>query len=413
MKTLLTGICLVLLAAPALGQDDDVSAGRYIAQLGDCAACHTAPGGKPFAGGLAIDSPFGTIYTTNITPDPVHGIGSYSLEDFDKAVRRGIRKDGANLYPAMPYTSYAKVSDDDIKVLYEYFMKGVGPVPVAAPSSDLKFPFNIRFGLEGWDIVNRPAIGFSPPFDDDRLNRGAYIVEGLGHCGACHSPRDLMQAQEGYDASSDTFLTGGQLGVWAVPDLRGPASAPQAWSAEELVDYLTTGRNTYTAATGEMGLVVERSMQHATPEDIDAIVAYLKAIGTPPKQADDALAKTDETTAMLTAAQPDMPLGARLYLDNCGACHLVDGRGAPRVIPSLIGNSAVLAEEPGGLIAVMLNGAQMPSTRKSPGALAMPGFGDRLSDAEVAALASFVRAGWTNDAGAVDQETVRRVRGQL
>lgn len=386
--------------------------GRYIAQLGDCAACHTAPGGKPFAGGLAIDSPFGAIYTTNITPSKKQGIGDYSLEDFERAVRRGIRKDGANLYPAMPYTSYAKVTDEDIEALYDFFMKEVEPVNEPDTPSDLLFPFNIRFGLEGWNIVNRPEVGFTPPYDDAQLNRGAYIVEGLGHCGACHSPRNLMQAQEGYDASSPVFLTGGMLGVWSVPNLRGPDSAPQRWSHDELVDYLTTGRNTYTAATGEMGLVVERSMQHATAEDMDAIVAYLRKIGAPPTR-EVPMTKTDEATAMLSAAKPDMPLGARLYLDNCGACHTVSGRGAPRVFPNLVGNSVVLADEPGGFIEVILKGARMPSTKRAPAALAMPGFADRLPDSDVATLVSFIRSAWTNDAAAIDEEVVRKVRAQL
>lgn len=404
-------LAFVLLPVAAHAADAP-SAGRYIAQLGDCAACHTAPGGKPFAGGLAIDSPFGAIFTTNITPSKRYGIGDYSLQDFERAVRQGIRKDGANLYPAMPYTSYAKVSDADMKALYAYFMHEVAAVDEPDTPSDLSFPFNQRWGLTGWDIVNRPDVGFTPPFDDAQLNRGAYIVEGLGHCGACHTPRDLMQAQDGYDASSPAFLTGGTLGVWSVPDLRGPNSAPQKWSHDELVAYLTTGRNTWTAATGEMALVVQRSMQHATPQDMDAIVAYLRTIGTP-STGETAAKKADHTTAMLTAAKPDMPLGARLYLDNCGACHTVSGQGASRTFPDLVGNSAVLAEEPGGFIAVILKGAKMPSTTKAPAALAMPGFADRLSDAEVAALATFIRGAWTNDAGAIDADAVTKVRGML
>lgn len=414
LQILITALALTAGSAFAA---DETETGEYIAQLGDCAACHTAPGGAPFAGGLAIASPFGDIYTTNITPDPQYGIGDYTLEEFDRAVRRGVRKDGANLYPAMPYTSYAKVSDADMAALYAYFMKAVAPVHKPAPASDLRFPFNIRFGMEGWDIVNRPEVGFTPPYDDAQLNRGAYIVEGLGHCGACHSPRNLMQAQEGYTAASDRFLTGGTLGVWPVPDLRGPESAPQKWSDAELVEYLTTGRNAYTAATGEMALVVERSMQHATEADMDAIVAYLKHIGLPAAGSDKAAAtgagRSDDTTAMLTAAKPDMPEGARLYLDNCGACHTVSGQGAPRVFPNLVGNSLVLSDNPGGFIEVILKGAMMPSTRRAPAALAMPGFGDRLSDDDVAALASFIRSAWMNDASKIESEAVKKVRGQL
>jgi len=408
MKTITALVALFLGPSLAFGADGP-SAGRYLAELGDCAACHTASGGKPFAGGLAIASPFGDIYSTNITPDPTYGIGAYTLEDFSNAVRRGVRKDGANLYPAMPYTSYAKVSDADIQVLYDFFMNDVAPVAAPTPHTHLSFPFDVRWGLDGWNIINRPEVGFSPPFDDEVLNRGAYLIEGLGHCGACHTARNIMDAQKAYDASDEAFLAGGTLGVWSVPDLRGPMSAPQQWSEDELIEYLTTGRNVHTGATGEMALAIGRSLQHASAADITAIARYLKAIGrVSPGQAPSA--KTDETTAMLTTAQPDMALGARLYLDNCGACHKVSGRGAPRVIPSLVGNSVVTAKQPGGFIQVILEGAQMPSTADAPAALAMPGFGDRLSDAEVAALASFIRNAWTNEAAPVDGATVRQVR---
>lgn len=318
------------------GSAADNSRGEYLATLGDCAACHTAPGGKEFAGGVAIESPFGMIYASNITPDPTYGIGGYTLGDFRNALRKGVRKDGANLYPAMPYTSYAKVSDEDIASLYEYFINDVTPVPEAPPQTRLSFPFNQRWGIAGWNAANRPNIGFSPPFDDPVLDRGAYIVEGLGHCGACHTPRNLFQAQEAYDASSAAYLSGGLLGNWSVPDLRGPQSAPQTWSERELREYLTTGRNRHTGATGEMATVVERSLQHATDDDIAAIARYLKAIGTD-AVAERPTSRTDETTPMLTAADPGMTLGARLYLDNCGACHGVDGTGAPACFQTLWG----------------------------------------------------------------------------
>jgi alcohol dehydrogenase (quinone), cytochrome c subunit len=410
MRSPVIALVLVMTAGVALGAED--APGRYIAALGDCAACHTAPHGKPFAGGLAMKSPFGVIYATNITPDPTHGIGSYTLEEFARAVREGIRKNGANLYPAMPYTSFAKVSDEDIETLYDHFMNDVAPVAEAAPRTDLSFPFDQRWGLDGWNMLNRPELGFSPPFEDEILIRGAYLVEGLGHCGACHTRRDILEAQEAYEASDDRFLSGGTVGAWSVPDLRGPTSAPQQWSEDELIAYLTTGRNLNTGATGDMGLVVEHSLQHATAADVEAIARYLKAIGT------DALnqartAKTDRTTAMLTAASPDMPLGARLYLDNCGACHTVSGRGAPRVFPNLVGNSVVMADQPGGFIEIVLAGAAMPSTAGAPAALAMPGFAGRLSDSEVAALVSFIRNAWANQASEVDEAIVRGIREGL
>lgn len=407
MKPLALGLILGLTVG--FSQAEENSGNRYVAQLGDCAACHTAPGGKPFAGGLAISSPFGAIYASNITPDPEHGIGDYTLDEFSQAVRQGVRKDGANLYPAMPYPSFAKVSDEDIAALYEFLMHEVQPVGEAVPRTELSFPYSQRWGLSAWNLVNRPAIGFTPSFDDDVLNRGAYLVEGLAHCGACHTPRDRLFAEEAYDASSEAYLSGSMLGDWPVPDLRGRRSAPARWDEGELIAYLTTGRNADTGVTGEMALVVEHSLQFASDDDSLAIARYLKSVVID-EPADTEPQKTDTTTAMLTAAEPDMELGARLYLDNCGACHTVSGRGAPRTIPSLVGNSLVTADQAGGLITVILKGARMPSTREAPSALAMPGFAHRLTDEEVAVLASFVRSAWTNDAGSVDEALVGKIR---
>lgn len=401
---------LFLLAATVdLAAAEDASPGRYVALMGDCAACHTATDGKPFAGGLAIPSPFGEIYASNITPDPTYGIGGYTLAEFNAAVRQGIRKDGANLYPAMPYTSYAKISDDDIAVLYDFFVNEVAPVPEPVTKTALAFPFNQRWGVRSWNLINRPRQGFDPPFDDPVLNRGAYLVEGLGHCGACHTPRNELFAEKAYDASDAAFLAGGTLGNRSVPDLRGADSAAQKWSEDELVEFLATGRNTGSGVTGEMAIVVELSLQHATNEDLRAIARYLKAIGDD-REKSRKRKESDNTTALLTAAKPDMPLGARLYLDNCGACHTVSGQGAPRTIPDLVGNSTVIAEDPAGLISIILDGARMPSTRKAPAALAMPGFAARLNDTEVATLASFVRSAWTNDAAPVDETAIEDIR---
>ena len=408
---------------PADGQ------GAYAARLGDCAACHTAPGGKPFAGGRAIASPFGTIWSTNITSDKENGVGAYTLDEFRAVLYDGVRKDGAHLYPAMPYENYRKLSESDVRALYQYFTKEAAPVAEAAKTTKLDFPFDQRWGIRLWDWAALTTPGFTPRLNDPVLDRGAYLVEGLGHCGACHSPRDKIMAQKGIDATSADFLAGGVIDGFSAPALRGAGSAPQKWSAADLKAYLVSGRNSHSAVTGEMSLVVAESLQYASDDDLDAMVAYLRNVDGKP--ADDASGKAtaadpaadstvglagvdpktlDATTALLASADPSMPLGPRLYLDNCAACHFVNGKGANEVFPELDGSSLVTAAETKGLIDVILNGARLPSTASRPEALAMPGFGHRLSDEEVATLASFVRGAWSNKAGAVTAEAVAAER---
>ena len=388
-------------------------AGRAVAVAADCMACHTAPKGQPYAGGLAIASPYGTIYSTNITPDKDNGIGNYTLDEFRAALIDGVRKDGTPLYPAMPYPSYRKMSEPDVRALYAYLMHEVAPVRAVTPVTDLRFPFNQRWGIRAWNWVALPKAGFEPHMGDARLDRGAYLVEGLAHCGSCHTPRNrLTFAEKGYDASSGDFLTGAVLNGWPAPDLRAKDSDTQRWSAAQLAALLATGRSDSTGVTGEMALAVDHSLQYLPKDDLDAVVAYLKAIGQDrPVNGLTALrASAVATTQTLNGASPQMELGARLYLDNCSACHFTNGKGAKAVFPQLDGNSLVSAKEAGGLIAVILNGAAMPSTQLRPARLAMPDFGWRLKDDEVAALASFVRQSWSNDAPAVTAAQVAQVR---
>ncbi len=390
-------------------------AGARVAVAADCAACHTAPNGLPFAGGRAIESPIGPIYSTNITPDTQAGIGNYTLVEFRAVLYDGVRKDGTRLYPAMPYANYRKMTEEDVRALYGYFMKGVTPVAIVPAKTSLSFPFNQRWGLRMWAWVALPEAGFSPYMGDPQLDRGAYLVEALGHCGACHTPRNIAFAEKGYDSRSASFLTGAMLQSWPTADLRARSSATQRWSNAELVDLLTTGRNTTKAIGGEMALVVEHSLQSLQTEDVDAIIAYLKHI----KQERDGTAgralrrEPLATAALLSEGLPAIGLGARLYLDNCNACHFVDGRGAPGVFPQLDRNDLVTAASPNGIVAVILDGTSMPSTAKRPERLTMPDFGWRLSDPEVAALATFVRQSWSNDAAVVSAAQVKAVRSSL
>ncbi|MBN8919388.1 MAG: c-type cytochrome, partial [Rhizobiales bacterium] len=328
-------------------------AGEQVAIAADCTACHTAPGGKPFAGGRAIVSPFGTIYSSNITPDKETGIGSYTLDDFRGALYDGVRNDGAHLYPAMPYPSYRKMTEQDVRALYAYLTEQVPAVESNVPETRLSFPFNQRWGIRLWDWVSLPPVGFKPSTGDARLDRGAYLVQALAHCGACHTPRDALTfAEKGYDSRSAAFLSGGAVGAWPAPDLRAGNSAAQRWSEAQLAALLTSGRNESSGVSGEMALAVQHSLQYLPQSDIESIVAYIKSIKQDRVMSGTGAPRTSPapTTQQLAGASPQLELGARLYLDNCNACHFANGKGAKEVFPHLDGNSLVTATEPGGLI---------------------------------------------------------------
>lgn len=395
--------------AQADDTDQLIKQGEYLSRLGDCMACHSLPGKPAYAGGLAIESNLGTIYSTNITPDKQYGIGNYSEQQFSDAVRKGILPDGSRLYPAMPYPDYAKISDADMHALYVYFMQGVQPVAAAAPETSLSFPFNQRWGMRFWNWAFTSDKSFQPIGGASaEVNRGAYIVESLGHCGSCHTPRRLTMNEKSLDSSEDSFLAGGELNGWPVPSLRG---MPR-WSQQEIVDYLQTGRNDKASVGGEMTSVIEHSSSHMSDADLKAIAAYLKFLGGNPGLHQSDVLSVEKTAAKLTAAK-NLTDGERLYLDNCNACHFVNGQGAPGVFPQLDQASVVTAESPVGLIHTILAGAQQPSTAKAPSMLAMPGFAARLNDEEVAKLATFIRQGWSNNAPAVTSEQVKEVRKNL
>ncbi|ALV07486.1 cytochrome c [Roseateles depolymerans] len=387
-----------------------IARGQYLARAGDCIACHSAPGQPAFAGGLPIDSGHGIIYSTNITPDPEHGIGRYTPQQFADAVRKGQRADGTHLYPAMPYTSYVKVTDEDMQALYTYFMEGVKPVAKASPTTSLSFPFNLRFGMGLWNWFFAPADPFKPVASwTPQVSRGAYLVEGLGHCGSCHTPRGVAMNEKASHSGEPKFLSGGELNDWAVPSLRG---LPR-WSEQDIVDYLQTGRNPSAAVAGEMTEVVRHSTAYLQEDDLHAMAVYLKGLTPVADRASQVKPQgAQETAAKLTQAV-NLSLGERLYLDNCAACHFVDGKGAQRVFPSLDGATVINADNPSALIHVMLKGARTPSTEKAPSVLVMPGFDHRLSDSEVATLATFLRQGWTNRAAPVSEKDVAKVRARL
>ncbi|WP_336768433.1 cytochrome c [Pantoea endophytica] len=413
LKSLLIANAVLLgsfaLQAHAEDEAQLIKQGEYLSRLGDCMACHTVSGKGDYAGGLAIESNLGTIYSTNITPDKEHGIGNYSEQQFSDAVRKGVLPNGSRLYPAMPYPDYAKISDADMHALYIYFMKGVKPSSEQPPETDLSFPFSQRWGMRFWNWAFTSDKPFQPIGGaSEEVNRGAYIVESLGHCGSCHTPRGLGMNEKALDSGDDQFLAGGSLNSWDVPSLRG---LPR-WSEQEIVDYLQTGRNDKAAVGGEMKSVIEHSSSHMTDADLKAIAAYLKFLGgNPPLQAYN-VQKQQATEAKLTAAK-GLSEGERLYIDNCGACHFVTGKGAPGIFPELDQATIVNAKDPTGLIHTILAGAQQPSTEKAPSTLAMPGFAKRLDDDQVAKLATFIRQGWSNNAPAVTKDQVAEVRKTL
>lgn len=413
LKSLLIANAVLLgsIAAQAHAADDAqlIKKGEYLSRLGDCMACHSVAGKPDYAGGLAIESNLGTIYSTNITPDKEHGIGNYTEQQFSDAVRKGVLPDGSRLYPAMPYPDYAKISDEDMHALYVYFMQGVKPSAEQPPETKLSFPFSQRWGMRFWNWAFTSDKPFQPIGGASaEVNRGAYIVESLGHCGSCHTPRGLGMNEKALDSSDDQFLAGGSLNNWDVPSLRG---LPR-WSEQEIVDYLQTGRNDKAAVGGEMKSVIEHSSSHMTDADLKAIAAYLKFLGgNPPLQAYNVQAQ-QATEAKLTAGK-NLSEGEGLYLDNCGACHFVTGKGAPGVFPELDQATIVNAKDPTGLIHTILAGAQQPSTEKAPSTLMMPGFASRLSDDQVAKLATFIRQGWSNNAPAVTKDQVADVRKSL
>jgi mono/diheme cytochrome c family protein len=413
LKSLLIANAVLLgsFAVQAHAEDEAqlIKQGEYLSRLGDCMACHTVSGKGDYAGGLAIESNLGTIYSTNITPDKEHGIGNYSEQQFSDAVRKGVLPNGSRLYPAMPYPDYAKISDADMHALYVYFMKGVKPSSEQPPETDLSFPFSQRWGMRFWNWAFTSDKPFQPIGGaSEEVNRGAYIVESLGHCGSCHTPRGLGMNEKALDSGDDQFLAGGSLNNWDVPSLRG---LPR-WSEQEIVDYLQTGRNDKAAVGGEMKSVIEHSSSHMTDADLKAIASYLKFLGgNPALQAYD-VKKQQATEAKLTAAK-GLSEGERLYIDNCGACHFVTGKGAPGIFPELDQATIVNAKDPSGLIHTILAGAQQPSTEKAPSTLAMPGFAKRLDDDQVAKLATFIRQGWSNNASAVTKDQVAEVRKTL
>jgi alcohol dehydrogenase (quinone), cytochrome c subunit len=384
---------------------------EYVARLGDCVACHSVPGGKPFAGGLKMGTPLGAIYSTNITPDKNTGIGNYTLADFDNALRRGVARDGHRLYPAMPYPSYAKMSDEDVEALYDYFMHAVQSADQANVASEIEWPLNMRWPLALWNVVFFKDEIYQPrPEHDAVWNRGAYLVQGLGHCGSCHTPRGFAFQEKALDEGKAIYLSGALLDGWTASSLCGnPNDGLGRWSEDDIVAFLKTGRNVHATVYGSMMDAFNNSTQFMSDGDLAAIARYLKSLpggdmGTTPVFVHNQDTELARATGDLSAP------GASLYLKQCGFCHGRDGKGHGQLLPPLAGNSGVLTEDPSSVINLMLNGASRIVANGIPDAYRMPPFRVLLKDQDIADLASFVRSSWGNKAGPVTAVEVKALR---
>jgi mono/diheme cytochrome c family protein len=381
-----------------------IERGEYLTRAGNCVSCHTSKGGAYMAGGVSFQTPFGTIYSTNITQDVATGIGSWTGEQFFRSMRQGIRPGGEHLYPVFPYTAFTQMTDEDIVALYAYF-RSIPAVYQESPTNDISFPFNQRSLMSVWkamffDEGAHEADAARPA----EWNRGAYIVEALAHCSACHSPRNFLGAEQAKSAMSGGVYTdkipNGDLRPWSAPNLTSAPNGLGLWPLEEIVAYLKTGINNYVETFGPMNEVILNSTRHLSEEDIEAMAVYLESL------------PASESVAATAADSSVMGMGRTVYNLHCGTCHLPTGLGDEESAPRLAGGSLVVqGSNPASLINVILYRPELPdpplpTKRREP----MDEFQYLLSDAEVAAVATYVRNSWGNTAGEVTAKQVARQR---
>lgn len=380
-----------------------IERGRALALAANCMGCHTKRGGAAYAGGRVIPTPFGELYSPNITADPTDGIGAWSADAFWRALHNGKSRDGRFLYPAFPYTDYTKISRPDADAMYAFFQT-VTPVAQANLAPALRFPFNQRFLLAGWRALYfRPGVFQADPARSVQWNRGAYLVQGAGHCNACHANRNMVGA-----TGNGTDLAGGLIPVlgWYAPSLTSSQESGLGnWSTRDIVDLLRTGVSARGAVFGPMAEVVSGSLQHIAESDLTAMAVYLQSL--------PATAPGDGVVQALALTDTEQRLqqrGATLYRDQCAACHQEDGRGAPPAYPPLAGNQAITTVSSINAIRMVLNGGYPPATTGNPRPYGMPPFGPVLNDDDVAAVVTYVRSAWGNRAVPVSAPEVRRYR---
>lgn len=379
-----------------------IATGRYLVNAGDCASCHTDTGGKPFAGGRAIQTPFGVIYSSNITPDSETGIGKWSETDFYNAMHRGMGRNGKHLYPAFPYPWFTKVSADDAQAIKAY-LDTIPPVRQRNRPSKLPWPLSVRRVMAGWNALYFREGAFKPDASKSALwNRGAYLVEGLGHCGACHTATNAVGAPK-----KNQRLTGGDFGEhWYAPSLTSDLRDGLGnWSIADIVEYLKTGSNGKGTAGGPMAEVVENSTQYLSDSDLDAMATYLKDI--------PARENLSSTQTVASADSANLTRGQALYEDNCSGCHMENGAGLAQVFPSLKESSAVQAKIPDTLIHLILAGASNAITPSKLTGFSMPAFNEKFDDDELADVVNYIRNAWGNHAPLTDPNAVSKVRKEI
>jgi mono/diheme cytochrome c family protein len=402
MRAILCGVVLcsafALSAAKAAPPSaETIARGKALVDIGDCASCHTADPARPFAGGERIDTPFGGIYSPNITPDRDTGIGSWSEQDFYRALRFGVAPDGSRYYPAFPYPNFSKLTRDDILAIRAYLMT-LAPVPNETPPPALRFPLNFRVVMRLWNFLFfRPGILEPDQQKGADWNRGRYLVEGLGHCGACHTPKNMFGADKRGRA-----YAGGKVDGWFAPRLdAAPRSGLKSWSVEDIAEYLQSGRNAKSHADGLMAEVIVNSTSKMSDADVRAIAVYLKSLPAGPPEPDGP-----------TPTDAEMKTGKDVYAHNCIACHEVDGSSSPRIYPPLNGNVLLQSADPASTLRIILDGAQTVTTQRAPNTGSMPGYAKQLSDQEIADVTNYIRNAFGNAAPLVTADQVAKARKQ-
>ncbi|MES2412170.1 MAG: cytochrome c [Pseudomonadota bacterium] len=391
-----------------------IARGAYLARAGNCMGCHTALGGQAYAGGRGIDTPFGTVFTSNLTPDEKTGLGGWSASHFWRAMHNGKSKNGRLLYPAFPYTSFTQVTRDDSNAIFAY-LKSLPPVSRTNQAHTIRFPYQSQAALAVWRALHfRPGVYKPEPTRSAEWNRGAYLVNGLGHCTTCHTARNALGASAGLD------LAGGLIPMqnWYAPSLVSPHEAGVgSWSVQDIVRLLKTGQSANASVSGPMGEVVKGSTQYLVDEDLNAMAQFLKALpasyGNDEKREPDiALMSTSPEAQSAAASSVVAARGAKLYEQNCAQCHGDSGQGVPNAYPALAGNRAVLMPQTVNLVQIVLNGGYAPATEGNPRPFGMPPFVLTMDDSDVAAVLTHIRSNWGNRAGAVSPLEVNRIRGK-
>jgi mono/diheme cytochrome c family protein len=392
---------LLLCSASAFGRTqaepsaDTIARGKALTEAGDCASCHTADPSKPFAGGKRIDTPFGVIYSPNLTPDRDTGIGGWSDEEFYRALRYGVRRDGSRYYPAFPYPNFTRMIRDDLLAIRAY-LATLTPVNNRPPPPQLRWPLNYRVVMRAWDFVFfRPGIFEPNQQKSAEWNRGGYLVTGAAHCGVCHTPKNMF----GADKRGSAF-GGGLVQGWFAPRLDGAErSGLKSWSVDDIAEYLASGRNGKSHAGGLMAEVVVNSTSKMSDQDIRAIAVYLKDLpaGAP-------------EPAVAPPPQSEMAAGKAIYDRTCVACHEADGSGAPRIYPPLPGNANLQSADPASTLRIILDGAQTMTTPRAPNTGSMSAYAKDLSDQQIADVTNYIRNSWGNAAPLVTPAQVAKAR---